>query len=903
MVTEKALEEKPHAGNPHIRFDSGKGAPVSTPRCRVLLYKRVVLAAIAVAMALPALSAMRYWKASPENNWNWTNPNNFTDGVTPSCGDTIVVPEGLEVHVKADDADSWSVACSSPTVVQVRNSGSYVVFDVPEGASVTNFAALQTAWDAQYLSKRDSGGLLKRGLGKLTLKTSTAQFAYYTTLKVEAGELEIDVGAGQEIGTLFVAGGATATISGQNLKIAGFEGAGTIRRTSRWSAADHLVGSKEMYEFSGTLTENMYVVCDNRQYFTGIYSTMTSLVSSCKNDGKLPFGPCVGVSRFGTTGEPSSIGVRDRVVLGTGSGGVRYLGSGETTAKNIELDTTLTGPSFIDGGENGGLVWNGDLMLSSWREQAVSFAFIGDHTNLCTFGGKIFDQSYKGRTVYVTKDGTGVWRFVGNKAYNGYISGVAVRNGILQFASIAERGTDCSFGKMNKLAEDFSGTDSEDSHLVPYAYVLGGFDTNNVANATALLEYVGTSAAKVTTRPAVLNGRGGFKSSSASFDFTGVTSKEAESNILLLDGDGATNIVRSVTNGLGTVGIEKNGSGTWVVAGTNDFTGPVSVNGGVLRFANVRPRYRWYRLVIKEMVSGNCLALTYLGLYDENGVSVTDGFTKGTLATLQPGQVATDKPFEVHSSDYAMGGDIDKAFLFDSSIAGGFFYKTSPSFAYIKPQLADESTWCRIVLRLPENANAVTSYDFVRTGSPEWRNKYQIRSWSLEASVDGVSWTEVHETQTKDLNSGWGNYWASRNDNLANFTSPVHKTGITIPSHADPVGALPTPCDWSVAGGATIVNENDETIVISKFTVDASKGIGELTNFEFAPSGVLDVRNLEFADGETSMSLGDFSGSAGFGNVANWTFLIDGEAPKKYRVAISGNSIVVKRSGFVMILH
>ena len=39
MATGKALDGKPYAGNPHVRFDEGEVAPAATPRRGSLLYK------------------------------------------------------------------------------------------------------------------------------------------------------------------------------------------------------------------------------------------------------------------------------------------------------------------------------------------------------------------------------------------------------------------------------------------------------------------------------------------------------------------------------------------------------------------------------------------------------------------------------------------------------------------------------------------------------------------------------------------------------------------------------------------------------------------------------------------------------------------------------------------------
>ena len=54
MTTGKALNGKPYAGNPHVRFDEGEVASAATPRRGSLLYIRAAIAAICVAAALPS---------------------------------------------------------------------------------------------------------------------------------------------------------------------------------------------------------------------------------------------------------------------------------------------------------------------------------------------------------------------------------------------------------------------------------------------------------------------------------------------------------------------------------------------------------------------------------------------------------------------------------------------------------------------------------------------------------------------------------------------------------------------------------------------------------------------------------------------------------------------------------
>ena len=47
MAKGKALDGKPYAGNPHVRFDEGEVAPAATPRRGSLLYKTYKIATIA----------------------------------------------------------------------------------------------------------------------------------------------------------------------------------------------------------------------------------------------------------------------------------------------------------------------------------------------------------------------------------------------------------------------------------------------------------------------------------------------------------------------------------------------------------------------------------------------------------------------------------------------------------------------------------------------------------------------------------------------------------------------------------------------------------------------------------------------------------------------------------------
>ena len=95
MATGKALNGKPYAGNPHVRFDEGEVAPAATPRRGSLLYKRI---AGFVGMALLVGGAQATdltWTGAESATWNATALN-WKDAGGTACawtdGSTAVFP-------------------------------------------------------------------------------------------------------------------------------------------------------------------------------------------------------------------------------------------------------------------------------------------------------------------------------------------------------------------------------------------------------------------------------------------------------------------------------------------------------------------------------------------------------------------------------------------------------------------------------------------------------------------------------------------------------------------------------------------------------------------------------------------------------------------------------------------
>ena len=119
MTTGKALNGKPYAGNPHVRFDEGKVATAATPRRGSLLYKTTAktlaaLAAICVATApSPSFADTVTSDAALAAAKGWVNLRQSMDGGAFSA------PESAKAYPGAEGRGTYYVVSLS--------GGGYVV--------------------------------------------------------------------------------------------------------------------------------------------------------------------------------------------------------------------------------------------------------------------------------------------------------------------------------------------------------------------------------------------------------------------------------------------------------------------------------------------------------------------------------------------------------------------------------------------------------------------------------------------------------------------------------------------------------------------------------------------------------------------------------------------------------
>ena len=882
---------------------------------------RTCLAGVAVAALSSAAVAAEYeWKAAGrQNDWDWTDSRNFvlkgteTAGA-PQAGDKVFVPNGLAVYARSSDSDSFarvmSLGCIEP-----MGSNAWVRFDVSGEAT---YAGAFTAWTGASTTSRDKGGFVKTGDGTLCLSRTGRD--NYTTIEVREGAVKLPSSAAtQFLDYVIVSNGAAFFLNaGGYTCMERLCGDGLVTNTASSSQILQMTSaSAEPSVFGGVISPKVDFVADGGTILlTGTNSMFTTL-SARGNRGRLAQGPYIGLKTIGAVGEESSAGKGATLNFQSDGGGYVYLGEGERSTKALNVFNTVGAyPGFLDGGEHGGLEQAADLQFAT--DYSLKFMFGGDGGAPCSFSGNIKSVAGGYTSGFITKYGTGTWRFK-DVSQRWFTGGFGVVDGVLQFESIAEAGRKSSLGFATAVYEDWYGGPVSSAPRADYAYVLGGTNSVGEAVGKGLFEYVGSDAALVTTRPAVVNGTGGIKADNGPIRFAGVTAKNASGGkTLVLSGSGATNEVQDVADGGGRLSILKEGPGTWYMSGSNTFSGTVDVRAGTL-YVRDPALYRWYRFNIKSLYNKNSSGASdaegnfmvwCLGLYDKDGNWLNAGMKEGgKMGRILPGQAGwgveyTFEPKWEYSSDTY--GSLENCFVDSTSNSsrGTGRFKDGNG-AVVVPDPGDESTWARIVMRVADDAEPVASWDFLQTGYYGWASPYNVTCWSLDASTDGLRWDEVSSTETARglwASSGNGKYsffWYYGPQCYTNGYASVHTTGKAISSvKADPLPTFVNAGAVSVAAGATLKTDSTQNVTIRSLAIDAN-GMGTIENFAFADVGTVDFQNL----GSQKSMPGTYVNCKGLENLCNWSVKVGGKQKPTWRISVRDGVVSPVRPGMYMIFR
>ena len=641
----------------------------------------------------------------------------------------------------------------------------------------------------------------------------------------------------------------------------------------------------------------------------------------------------------------SALGKADPAIHIEGDIGGRfiYCGKGETSNKDLRLISYAH--SEINGGEHGGLRLTGSFTRygssTTWNPVVV---FGGDHTNACEFAGSNADflfsntpsSQYYGRTYvrYIKKIGTGEWHFPFNINYT---SGgtVAVADGTLSYDYMDVKGRLSSLGLSTNCFAEAAQQPLPENH-VDYAFLLGG----DSETETGIFESRTNSVQLCTDRPFGLKGRGGFRANCGVVRYANVFGATAGNATLVLDGTNAyENIVCDVSDGTkgGTVSVEKNGVGTWVLGGDQTFTGSLTVNGGTLVVRRPAQAYRRYRLLIKEIVDNNeallerrgttsgtgtkNVSFAEVGLWDEDNRRVNMNLAYNPdYRTLLPGQCAWGWSLRMSGAT----AELTTTLLFDGNrytkVNGSKIYgAVNNSFiAYgsgvTNPgaRQSDPLTWIPLDMYLADGEKPVHHFD-VFTGDTEGLLGQVPAVFQLLASVDGIHWDEVSDNKTYEhsntkyvwLSTGLGG--SIRNNDIGDLNSPDTSTfnradgwttTKTVPTKV--FSLLENVGPVAVANGATLKYEGDAAGAPALSSLKFATGsTGSIDGFAFAQKGTFEIDEMP----ESSVSIAvTLPNSTGLSNLDSWDVEVGGAIKAGCRVAATEAGFTITKKGFCVIL-
>ena len=861
------------------------------------------------------------WTGQGDLNNTFGDPDNFgrwesVDGKPtyvhrlPEVGWRVVMKPGApDMHIRDEDA---ALAASLADFYKYEDAAA-VYWDVTTNCTL-------------YAGLAGSGQFYKMGKDTTLQFANGGQFAYQGHYTVAEGTLKLHNYVGRTrpysayvYGWCTVSNGATlvmcnadtATESSFNQVIC----YGLF--TNENPSVRHVITSRDSGGWGASLMAGDLGGNINLRLGQGVFnitSTNNTFTQFFPRSGDTTNQTIVGIMKFGNIGEAtSSIGPSSTLVsevgqIAGGSALYRYLGTGETTDKTLELkldskyaQMTHNPPSGLDGGPYGGAIFTGEWKTS--QEYFQILRLTGSNSVPCQYNGIFTIKSANGirYAPHILKDGTGVWRF--NETFKrswaysiGLTGAFSIEEGIMQFDTLGEVGENCALGTAGDLYDKYVGV-YDATKKVDWAYSFGTTNGTGVAEKEGTLEFVGTETAFASQRPISLLGNGRLKNSgTASLTLRGVSARVAGEHVLALDGANMmSNAVAEVSDGVegAVVSVVKEGDGKWMLKGNTTFSGDIVVKGGELEVEANTNKFNWFRMTFRK--AGNAyVSPAEVALYDIDGVRQNkglawkSGYTSGNSVPIRH-ECCDLAPGEIFygcsgSGAYVSSGSGLPAFTVDNASSSK---NGHASLLGVNPTEEVPYNWIPIVMRLTNGANEIVSFDICQAdGWPE----RQPTSYSVDGSLDGVNWYPLNDTP---YDENWelpgARKWYSYGDDFVagDIRKLSEGKGFAIAGHPE-VSSLPNVRSVRVDTNATLKTTYENVGAIKALTVSAA-GCGTIDGFKFAANGTVDIVDAP-EKGVVDMPITIVNDGGTAANIASWPITVGGIAQTRRHAMFTGTS-------------
>jgi fibronectin-binding autotransporter adhesin len=490
------------------------------------------------------------WFGTSSYVWDSSNTNNWKEGATPTSyayGDNVIFDDnGL---------------AASPITGTPANPGSVTV-----SSSTKNYTIAAPIGG--------SGGLAKSGTSTLTLSVANT-FTGGTTLS--AGTVVISSATALGSGSVSVSGTSQISATGSLTYNNAISVGGSLN-------LQNLTTSANSATFSGVLSGSSPInIVASGSGNTQVNLDFTNTGNTFTGNVVGPAGNANGADyfRFASIGDGGNFTFNKS----GNRGGVIYLGATDIAfnTRQIALGTSFGGGALNGNGipinafQNNGtgtITFNSNLSVGAIASAGVFF-FDGSNTGTNTFAGTIGNPT-SGGNLSIGKWGSGKWILTGSNTYLGntwIADGTLLVNTIdmvanaqpLGKASVIQLGQNANNGTLEYIGSANSITDKQ----------------VQLGNATA---------AQVAAGSILNNGTGSLTFTNATFNPTiagitatrtltlGGTNTAAESTI--------TGIIQDNVAGTGKIALTKAGACTWVLSGTNTYSGDTTVSAGTLKLGS-----------------------------------------------------------------------------------------------------------------------------------------------------------------------------------------------------------------------------------------------------------------------------------------------------------------------------